>query len=222
MSVTEFSKIPNIVFSFGEMLNPWPLGAGFHKDERIKIKLVHGTRILVANLAEKNLDNFTDADGALTRLPQAGLAVSWADCVPILAARNDGTSVAAVHAGWRGTKDGIATELSNTIKHLGDHPRDWSAIIGPSIRKCCYQVGVDVAASFGLSDTHIDLAEINANQLHSAGFSRVEIESPCTYCTQQVQGSQNSKTNGHSADYRYFSFRRDKTTERQWATVKII
>lgn len=211
MSTTRFSITPNIQFAFGDLENPWPLHAPFKKEERAKIKLVHGTNIVVINNENKFNETFTDADGAITLNKNIGLAVSWADCVPILAAKYDGTGIAALHAGWRGTRDGIAVQLEKSLMKLGEQPNQWNVLIGPSIRKCCYEVSADVAKTFNASSRYIDLAEINAHQLQQSNFRSIEIQSPCTCCSLN-----------HAKKPLYFSYRRDKTIERQWAVIQII
>lgn len=72
------------------------------------------------------------------------VAVKTADCVPILLCNAKTGSVAAVHAGWRGTASGIA--VKGVEKLLGDK-KDIFCAIGPSIGPCCYTVGKEVYES---------------------------------------------------------------------------
>ena len=58
-------------------------------------------------------------------------------------------SVAAVHAGWRGTLARIVVKtLGRMQMEFGTRPRDVVAALGPAIGRCCYEVGSDVARSF--------------------------------------------------------------------------
>jgi copper oxidase (laccase) domain-containing protein len=51
-------------------------------------------------------------------------------------------AVAAVHAGWRGTVDGVVVEALNRMRaEYGSNPSELWAAIGPGIGKCCYEVG---------------------------------------------------------------------------------
>ena len=81
------------------------------------------------------------ADAAITTRTDVAVAVKAADCVPILLAHPDG-AVAAVHAGWRGTAQGIAGRtVTDLAAAAGGSTRDILAAIGPSIGPCCYEVG---------------------------------------------------------------------------------
>ena len=76
-----------------------------------------------------------------TDVPGVALAVGTADCVPILACAQDGSAVAAIHAGWRGLSAGIVAE---TVRRLGerfglDAIRGLVGAAGPSARGGCGQ-----------------------------------------------------------------------------------
>jgi copper oxidase (laccase) domain-containing protein len=77
---------------------------------------------------------------------------------------------------------------------FGTNPIDVEAAIGPSIGKCCYEVGSEVARQFESSfpercdlnrSTRIDLAEANRRQLLVAGVrpERIFVSGLCTRCT---------------------------------------
>jgi len=154
------------------------------------------------------------ADAVITRDPNRFIGVVSADCVPILVLDPVVGAVGAVHAGWRGTAAGI---LHGTIDRLtsdfGSRPRNLLVSVGPSIRSCCYNVGVEVAdavqASAVDSDestkgeivTHrggrifLDLARANRLQAIQRGvpMEHVEVVAACTFCQPE----------------RFHSFRRD-------------
>jgi len=128
------------------------------------------------------------------------LAVRMADCLPILVADSDRRAVAAVHAGWRGTLDGVAeAAIAAMGRTFGSSPRSLVAALGPSIRSCCYEVGPEVedafrkrwpesGAFFHRPDPNaratLDLAAANLAQLHRAGVpsSRIHVAEFCTAC----------------------------------------
>ena len=88
-------------------------------------------------------------DALLTNVPGVLLAVQTADCVPILLADRKRRAVAAIHSGWRGTLLRIAAKAVGRMRmEFGTSPQDVIAAIGPSIGRCCYEVGSDVAAAF--------------------------------------------------------------------------
>jgi YfiH family protein len=114
------------------------------------------------------------------------VAVKTADCVPLLLVDPRHRAVAAVHAGWRGTVAGIAQRAVAALgTQFGVRAGDLHAAIGPAIGKCCYEVGAEVAAQFGLNGrAHIDLAEEVRRQLEAAGVGvqRIYVAGLCTKC----------------------------------------
>jgi polyphenol oxidase len=89
------------------------------------------------------------ADALATRTPGLLLGVQAADCVPILLADTRQRAVAAIHAGWRGTLARIAVKALGRMRmEFGTRPRDVVAALGPSIGRCCYEVGPEVTQAF--------------------------------------------------------------------------
>jgi len=88
-------------------------------------------------------------DGIITNTPGLLLAIKTADCVPVLVADVKRRVIGAFHAGWRGTAARIVEKgVGEMRRQFGSVPRDLRAAIGPSIRRCCYQVGPEVRAEF--------------------------------------------------------------------------
>jgi YfiH family protein len=88
-------------------------------------------------------------DALFTRERGLLLVVQTADCIPILLADRKQRAVAAIHSGWRGTLQRIATKtLGRMQMEFGTCPRDVIAALGPGIGRCCYQVGPEVAMEF--------------------------------------------------------------------------
>ena len=88
-------------------------------------------------------------DALVTNQPGLLLAVQVADCVPVLLLDAKKRVVAAVHAGWRGTCARIVEKCVGVMRQrFGTRPQDLRAAIGPSIRRCCYEVGREVAERF--------------------------------------------------------------------------
>ncbi|TCO68617.1 hypothetical protein EV203_10187 [Caldanaerobacter subterraneus] len=85
-------------------------------------------------------------DGLVTSERGIPLVTFHADCVPLFFLDPVKKVVALSHAGWRGT---VAYIGPNTVevmrKEYGSNPKDILVGIGPSIYKCCYEVGEDVA-----------------------------------------------------------------------------
>ncbi len=121
-------------------------------------------------------DRAGKGDGLISDQPGRSIGVRTADCVPLLFFDCRTHAVAAVHAGWRGT---AAEVVKHAIQRLASEfavaPENLYVAIGPCIRQCCYQVGVDVYAKFlpwfpektatpSVTRT-LDLAEANRRQL---------------------------------------------------------
>lgn len=127
-----------------------------------------------------------EADALITNRPGVALSIRTADCFPILLADLEHRAVAAIHAGWRGTEQGIVGRTLDAMRSDFDTSPDQIAVaIGPGIGVCCYQVGEDVARRFGLNGAgRIDLAAINREQLIRAGVpaSRIDTLGHCTFC----------------------------------------
>ncbi len=125
-----------------------------------RLDQVHGCHaVRVDALAPASDEPLPTADAAITTRTDVAVAVKAADCVPILLAHPDG-AVGAVHAGWRGTAQGIAGRtVGDLAAAVGGSPRDIVAAIGPSIGPCCYEVGPEVRETFhvaGFAETDLD------------------------------------------------------------------
>ena len=81
------------------------------------------------------------ADALVTAEPDLCLSVAVADCVPVALVGE--REVGMVHSGWRGTLARVSGKAAQTLG--GSRVR---AYIGPSIRRCCYEVSEELAARF--------------------------------------------------------------------------
>jgi hypothetical protein len=170
----------------------------------MRVRQVHGARVRVLRKGEigpRDVAGKPEADAIVSNAPDLLLSVQVADCVPILMADARSGSVAAVHAGWRGTAAGVARAAVDAMaREFGASPADVIAAIGPSIGPCCYTVGTNVLNAFrerGASDHDLsrwflsgangaltlDLWAANHAQLLKAGLDgdRVHV---CRLCTQ--------------------------------------
>jgi polyphenol oxidase len=161
---------------------------GWSPDQLVWSYQVHGVEIWEAATA----GGTTGCDAFITAQKGLLLAVSVADCTPILIydARNE--VVAAVHAGWRGTVAGlVGLTLLRMAERHGSRGSDCYAFIGACIDVNNFEVGPEVAEQF--ASTHknwdeqrqkfcVDLKRANADQLLDFGVPEGQIEiSP--FCT---------------------------------------
>jgi YfiH family protein len=129
-----------------------------------------------------------EGDALFENTPGVVVGVKTADCVPVLLVDERNRAVAAVHAGWRGSAQEIASKAVGAMKdRFGTRPEDLHAAIGPAISSCCFEVGPEVAAQFGKNvpgKTKLDLIAINRGQLLAAGLAEDRIYSAdlCTFC----------------------------------------
>ena len=153
------------------------------------IKQEHGCSILEASAVIKQRED-PPADGTHTQELGKVCVVLAADCVPVLLAAQDGSMVAAVHAGWRGLAGGIIKQACALFGEL-----QISAYIGPCISPARYEVKDDVrsrlrdagcdAALLLETETgwRADLGGFASQQLRECGVQEIAAEGVCTHDT---------------------------------------
>jgi hypothetical protein len=88
-------------------------------------------------------------DALLTDRAGILLSVRTADCLPVLLVDPKRRAVAAIHAGWRGALARIVEKAVGEMRRTyGSEPQSLLAVLGPSIRACCYEVGQEVKEAF--------------------------------------------------------------------------
>jgi len=163
----------------------------------ISVNQVHGPEVVqVTAQASAHIE----ADALITQDSRATLAVLVADCVPIVMADAHGTTVAAVHAGWRGTAARIAEAAAQACARVAAcAPQNLWAHVGPAIGPCCFVVDRPVAdalqeaypsahqawAPEGEGRVAVDLWALNLQALTDAGVpgSQVQLTRHCTACS---------------------------------------
>lgn len=84
------------------------------------------------------------ADASYTKDEQQVCAVMTADCLPLLICNEQGTQVAAVHAGWRGLCEGV---IESCIAQF-DRTDTLLVWLGPAIGAEAFEVGAEVKQAF--------------------------------------------------------------------------
>lgn len=159
-----------------------------------------------------------EADAAVTATPGRVLAILTADCLPVLLCADDGSEVAAAHAGWRGLAAGV---LEATVGAMRTPPDRLIAWLGPAAGPQHYEVGVEVYDAFVARDWRagsafastrphhwrVDLPALARRRLALAGLSPQAIHGGglCTIADPQ----------------RFYSHRRDGRTGRMASLVWI-
>jgi YfiH family protein len=166
---------------------------------------VHGTTMawvddaMAGRGASSPDDVVAKHDALLTATPGLALAISYADCVPvvIVAAGDGGPFLATVHAGWRGMIGGI---VGHAAAALAERGRLAGAVVGPSIGPCCFAVDGALRERFAArfpgsaGEATVDLWACAEAELRAAGVppEAIAVTRVCT-----------------STDARFFSHRRD-------------
>ncbi len=136
-------------------------------------------------------------DGQITDRPGVALVTFSADCTPILLFDPVRKAIGAVHAGWRGTAQGIAAKaVEAMVREYGCQPENIRAAIGPCIGKCCFETDWDVpqamldalgpkavtAIAQKGEKYFVDNKFLNALWLQRAGVGELDISPQCTRC----------------------------------------
>lgn len=126
-----------------------------------------------------------EGDGLWTDEPRLPMLTLTADCLPMAVARVDGPpALALLHAGRLGLLEGI---VQAGVTALG--PGAKSAVIGPGIGPCCYEVDAEIRDAFrrrfgsaAVRGRNLDLWASAERALHEAGVEPVERTDVCTAC----------------------------------------
>jgi YfiH family protein len=169
----------------------------------LRVRQTHGGQVAdAAALLEPGADGWTEpptteADAICGVGVDAVLGVQVADCAAVLVADPATRAVAAIHAGWRGTKRGVVRNTIKALARSGASPGALVAAIGPSICAGCYEVGAEVARCFpesadpiaGRPGQHaLDLANAIEVSLIAAGLTTRNIEriDRCSRCDETL------------------------------------
>lgn len=196
MSVNDLKEnvVKNRELFFGEL--------GIALNQVVISKQVHGNNVFVAT-APIITEGY---DALITNKPNVFLAISIADCTPILIYDSKHKAVGGIHAGWKGT---VAEIVKHTLFKMqaeyGTQGIDCQAYIGACIGYSSFEVGEDVAEHFDSKFKRfneqkqkwfVDLKAVNRQQLMDFGVTEQNIE-VSAYCTVEDEKL-------------FFSHRRDK------------
>jgi hypothetical protein len=177
--------------------------------EPLWLTQVHG--IAVGDLDGADLDAVGSqrmtADAAVTARPGRICAVLTADCLPVLMASEEGSAVAAVHAGWRGLAGGVIESALAVMRSKAGARATIHAWLGPAISSAHFEVGEDVRAAFLGQDAgagsaftpnasgrwQCDLYQLARRRLQARGVTSISGGGHCTYAD----------------EHRFYSHRRD-------------
>lgn len=175
---------------------------------------IHQNRIVVV----KRKKHYSEYDGLVSQ-KKSELVIRTADCLPIFLFAKESKVIAAIHAGWRGLIQDIISVAVRKFSSLGGGKNNIFAAIGPHIGVCCYQVDKSLIDKFygfvGISKSfyqfrrgkyYLNLSQIAKLQFKNLGIPATNIDDVeiCTLCNKN-----------------YFSFRRDKTENRNYNLIRL-
>jgi len=177
-------------------------------DSLCTLKQVHGNKVCLAKPGQQEGDALVTNKAGLT------LAISIADCYPILFYDKVNKVIGAAHAGWRGTQAKIVENTLNEMCKLGAEKKNIQVAIGQGICQDKFEVGPEVIAKFKEAgfpeecwhENKIDLVKCNLFILKQNDISEQQIWS-MNRCTFESD---------------FFSYRRDKgITGRMWGVIAL-
>lgn len=181
---------------------------GLSIDNLCNLKQVHGNKVNLAKPGQQ------EGDALVTNEPNLVIAISIADCYPILFYDEVSKVIGGAHAGWRGTVSQIAENTIKKMLKLGARVENIKVAIGQGICQNKFEVGTEVIEQFeqaGFPSTcwkenKIDLIACNKFVLLQNGIPEKNIWTMkrCTF------------------EEDFFSYRRDNgKTGRMWAVISL-
>lgn len=155
-------------------------------------------------------EELQNVDGLITRENNKILSLTFADCTPIYLYDKQKNIIGNIHSGWQGTVKKIAKyAIIQMKKDFNSDPKNIVCVIGPTIRKCHFEVQKDVKDMFyntfkymkninkiiefnkNTNSYFIDTVEINKELLKEEGILEKNIVDSgiCTYCNSNIMHS---------------------------------
>ena len=188
------------------------------------VNQVHSDKIFILNDIDLTFSETMkiSADALLTHIPGKPIGVFTADCLPILIYDPRLKVIGAIHAGRKGSEQGIIFKVIREMGRVyGSRPEELVAGFGPAIGGCCYEVDEDCVQPFkkmfpdergwfrfGLSGKYfLDLIAVNKMEGKKAGLLQKNIFSMdhCTCCSAR----------------KMYSYRREGKTGRILSTIML-
>jgi hypothetical protein len=212
------SSAPYDSFNLGDHVNDAPQAVAKNRQllsslmpsEPVWLQQVHGTVVADADVGSCMIQ----ADASIARHRGSVCVVMTADCLPILLCDEDGTVVAAAHAGWKGLAAGV---IEATVQAMKVEPKKMMAWFGPAISQRAFEVGEEVRTTFIAHNAQAkeaflpgvngkwqaDIYLLARQRLNAIGINRVYGGDLCTY----------------SDPAHFYSYRRDGVTGRMGSFI---
>ena len=116
------------------------------KEQLVLMRQTHSNKVQIVE-DEKNLKRM-DCDGILTKNNSLALCVLTADCAPILLYEKKEKIIGSIHAGWKGSVNGIIENTIEKLNQIGGNVENLQACVGPCISQESYEVKDDFYSTF--------------------------------------------------------------------------
>ncbi|MBL7934133.1 MAG: laccase domain-containing protein [Bacteroidia bacterium] len=172
------------------------------------LKQVHGNTVCIPGSQPQ------EGDALVSNNAGEILAISIADCYPLLFHDPVNKVIGAAHAGWRGTVGGIAGKTVEAMCRMGAKTENIHVAIGQGICRDNFEVGTEVTDEFRnagfpekyLTENKIDLVRCNLFILH-----KYNIPAQNTWAMERC-----------TFEPDFYSHRRDKgITGRMWGIISL-
>jgi YfiH family protein len=188
---------------------------GVAPDRLLSAYQIHSPNVVVAETPWTH-DRRPRADAIVSRTPGLAIAISTADCGPVLLADREARVIGAAHAGWRGALTGVIESTIAAMEQLGAKRGRIVAAAGPMIRQQNYEVGPDLIGRFLAADAGndrffvpaerpehamFDLAGYVVERLRQAEIGEIEDLGHCTYADPAQFYSYRRATHRAEPDY---------------------
>ncbi len=185
-------------------------------DHLLSLYQVHSPDVITVEAPWENDADRPHADAMVTAVPGLALAISTADCGPVLFVDPKARVIGAAHSGWKGAFTGVLENTLDAMEDLGADRLDTIAVLGPTISNHAYEVGPEFLTRFLEKDptyerffkpspnaghSMFDLPAFVSTKLNLAGVGTVTDLGLCTYAEEERFYSYRRATHRGEADY---------------------
>jgi polyphenol oxidase len=168
---------------------------GVHRERFVTCYQVHSPDVVKVK-EPWTRETAPKADAMVTAERGLAIAVSTADCGPVLFADSAAGVIGAAHAGWKGAFTGVLEATLAAMERLGASRSSTVAVLGPMISRAQYEVGPEFVERFVSADkangvffaasekpghSMFDLPAYIAARLDAAGIGAFHDMALCTY-----------------------------------------
>ena len=185
----------------------------YHQDSVIaELRQIHSCKVIIISDWKLFKKGSKNADAMATKLPRIALTIRTADCYPILFWDPVNSVIAAAHSGREGTRLNITSQTIKAMLSLGANKDNIIVTIGPGISPEHYPVDKVTWQKFCTSTNisqnfpFLDLRKVINTQLLNSGI-KIDNISNISLCT--------------FSNHYYNSYRRNKTSRRQFSTIML-